>query len=45
MIRYFRRKFYEAALREVLVRIINGEKGLELARRFFNYKIFLNRKR
>ncbi len=44
-IRYLRRKFYQDALRETLFRQIKGEPGLELARRFFNYKIFLLRKK
>lgn len=45
MIQYFKRKFYEQALREVLIRIMKGEQGLELARRFFRYKVFILRKK
>lgn len=38
--RWYMLVYYKGCLRETLIRIIRGEKGLELARRFFNYKIY-----
>jgi hypothetical protein len=37
---WFMLRYYKACLHETLIRIIKGEQGLELARRFFNYKIY-----
>lgn len=38
--RWYMKRFYQACLRETLIRTIKGEQGLELARRFFNYKVW-----
>jgi len=38
--RWYLIRFYKACLRDVLFKILKGEEGLEVARRFFNYKIY-----
>ena len=38
--RWYMLRYYKGCLRETLIRTIKGEQGLELARRFFNYKIY-----
>ena len=38
--RWFMLRYYKYCLRETLLRIIKGEQELELAHRFFNYKIY-----
>jgi hypothetical protein len=36
---YYLKTLYKACLKETLQRILKGEQGLELSRRFFNYKL------
>ena len=40
MKRIFMLIYYKYCLRETIFRIIKGEQNLELASRFFNYKIY-----
>jgi len=43
--KYYLRIIYRLCLNETLIRIQNGEQGLELSRRFFNYKLYQLRKK